>query len=160
MKIGVYPGSFDPITKGHLDVIERGTKVFDKLIIAILVNITKQGFFDYQERMELIKKSTSHLDNVEVRCFEGLLIDFMKEVESKVILKGLRTVSDFEYEYQMALMNKKLNGDIETMFVMSSGEYSYISSTAVKQVIAFKGNIDGLVPDEIIDDINNKIKDN
>lgn len=158
MKIGVYPGSFDPITKGHLDIVERGAKVFDKLIVGVLVNVDKKGLFDYHERVDLIRRVTKHLPNVEVKCFEGLLIDFMRHENAGVILKGLRAVSDFEYEFQMALMNNKLDPEVETVFMMSSGKYSYLSSSAVKQVAKFGGCIEGLVPDEIINDIFSKIK--
>ena len=157
MKIGVYPGSFDPITNGHLDIIERGSKVFDKLIVGVLVNVDKKGLFDYPERVELIQRVTATYKNVEVRCFEGLLIDFMKKEEASVILKGLRAFSDFEYEFQMALMNNKLDPEVETVFMMTSAQYSYLSSSAVKQVAKFGGPIEGLVPDEVIDDVYTKI---
>jgi pantetheine-phosphate adenylyltransferase len=150
MNIAVYPGSFDPITNGHLDIISRGAKIYDKLIVAVLVNMDKKCLFDIEERVELIKKVTKDLDNVEVLSFEGLLVDFARIHNSKVILKGLRTVSDFEYEFQMALMNSKLDPDIETVFMMTSSAYSYVSSSSVKQVAKFGGNIKGLVPEELI----------
>ena len=114
MKIAVYPGSFDPITSGHLDIITRGAKTFDKLIVGVLVNSEKTGLFDIQERVKLIERVTANIPNVEVESFEGLLIDFMKEKKSNIILKGLRAFSDFEYEFQMALMNNKLDSEIET----------------------------------------------
>ncbi|MEQ8155198.1 MAG: pantetheine-phosphate adenylyltransferase [Clostridiaceae bacterium] len=158
MKIGVYPGSFDPITNGHLDIIERGSKVFDKLIVGVLVNVEKKGLFDYNERVELIKRVTKDIKNIEVKCFEGLLIDFMRRENARVILKGLRAFSDFEYEFQMALMNNKLDPEVETVFMMTSAQYSYLSSTAVKQVAKFGGRIDGLVPDEVIEDVYLKIQ--
>ncbi|WP_460294495.1 pantetheine-phosphate adenylyltransferase [Clostridium tertium] len=153
MNIAVYPGSFDPITNGHLDIISRGAKIYDKLIVAVLVNIDKKCLFDIEERVELIKKVTKDLDNVEVLSFEGLLVDFARIHNSKVILKGLRTVSDFEYEFQMALMNSKLDPDIETVFMMTSSAYSYVSSSSVKQVAKFGGNIKGLVPEELITEV-------
>ena len=153
MNIAVYPGSFDPITNGHLDIISRGAKIYDKLIVAVLVNMDKKGLFDIEERVELIKKVTKDLDNVEVLSFEGLLVDFARIHNSKVILKGLRTVSDFEYEFQMALMNSKLDPDIETVFMMTSSAYSYVSSSSVKQVAKFGGNIKGLVPEELITEV-------
>ncbi len=156
MNIAVYPGSFDPITKGHLDIITRGSKIYDKLIVAVLVNVDKKCLFDIEERVELIKKVTKNLKNVEVLSFEGLLVDFAKMHNSKVILKGLRTISDFEYEFQMALMNSKLNPDIETVFMMTSSAYSYVSSSSVKQVAKFGGNIEGLVPNELISEIIDK----
>ncbi|WP_294354584.1 pantetheine-phosphate adenylyltransferase [uncultured Clostridium sp.] len=157
MKVAVYPGSFDPITLGHLDVITRGAKVFDKVIVGVLVNSDKNGLFDLDERVELIKSVTSDLKNVEVVSFNGLLIDFMKQCEANVILKGLRALSDFEYEFQMALMNNKLEPEIETLFMMTSAQYSYLSSSAVKQVAKFGGNLDGLVPSEIIPIVREKI---
>lgn len=160
MKVAIYPGSFDPITKGHLDIIKRGAKVFDKLIVGVLINVDKKGLFEIEERVELIQRVTKDLPNVEVKSFEGLLVDFAKMNESNIILKGLRAVSDFEYEFQMALMNSKLNPNIETVFMMTSTDFSYLSSSSVKQVAKFGGNINGLVPDEIIGDVIEKININ
>lgn len=158
MNIAVYPGSFDPITNGHLDIITRGSKIYEKLIVAVLINVDKKALFSIEERVNLIKKVTKDLKNVEVISFEGLLVDFAKMKNSKVILKGLRTVSDFEYEFQMSLMNSKLDPDIETVFMMTSSAYSYVSSSAVKQVAKFGGSIEGLVPIELIKEIKNKFK--
>lgn len=149
MKIGVYPGSFDPVTNGHLDIIERASKIFDKLIVAVLVNPNKTPVFDIDERVELLKETTEHLPNVEVKAFKGLLIDFMKQENAKVIVKGLRAVSDFEYEFQMALLNKKLEPSIETIFMMTNSKYSYLSSSMVKEVARFGGCIEDLVPEKI-----------
>ena len=157
MKIAVYPGSFDPITLGHLDVIQRGAKVFDKVIVGVLVNVNKNGLFNIEERVELIKKATKDIPNIEVISFNGLLIDFIKQCNATVILKGLRALSDFEYEFQMALMNTKLDPEIETLFMMTSAQYSYISSSAIKQVAKFNGDLSGLVPEEVIPDIVEKI---
>lgn len=157
MNIAVYPGSFDPITNGHLDIITRGAKTFDKLIVGVLVNVDKKGLFDIEERVELIKRVTANLPNVEVISFNGLLVDFLKEQNANVILKGLRAFSDFEYEFQMALMNNKLNPNVETLFMMTSADYSFVSSSAIKQVANFGGPIDGLVPKEVIPDIFKKI---
>lgn len=158
MRVAIYPGSFDPITNGHLDIITRGSKVFDKLIVGVLVNIDKVGLFSIEERVELIKRVTSHLENVEVVSFNGLLVDLAKKNNARVILKGLRAVSDFEYEFQMALMNSQLDSEVETLFMTTSAANSFLSSSSVKQVAKFGGDIKGLVPDEIIDDVIKKIK--
>ena len=155
----IYPGSFDPITSGHLDIITRGAKVFDKLIVGVLVNIDKVGLFSIKERVELIKRVTQHLPNVEVVSFNGLLVDLAKEYEAKVILKGLRAVTDFEYEFQMALMNSQLDNEVETLFMTTSAANSFLSSSSVKQVAKFGGKINGLVPDEIVEDVIRKIKE-
>ena len=158
MRVAIYPGSFDPVTNGHLDIIKRGSKVFDKLIVGVLVNIDKVGLFSIEERVELIKRVTSHLENVEVVSFNGLLVDLAKKNNARVILKGLRAVSDFEYEFQMALMNSQLDSEVETLFMTTSAANSFLSSSSVKQVAKFGGDIKGLVPDEIIDDVIKKIK--
>ena len=157
MKVAIYPGSFDPVTNGHLDIITRGSKIFDKVIIGVLVNIDKKGLFEIDERVELIKRVTRHLDNFEVVSFNGLLVELAKKYDSKVILKGLRAVSDFEYEFQMALMNSQLDSNIETLFMTTSATYSYLSSSSVKQVAKFGGDITGLVPEDIKNDIIERI---
>jgi pantetheine-phosphate adenylyltransferase len=153
MKTAVYPGSFDPVTNGHLDIIRRSAKVFDEVIVGVLVNPQKKGLFDIEERVELIKRVVREIPNVKVESFSGLLIHFMKNKGAKVIIKGLRAVSDFEYEFQMSLMNSKLDPNIETVFMMTSAKNSFLSSSSVKQVAMFGGCIKDLVPDEIISDI-------
>lgn len=153
----VYPGSFDPITNGHLDIIKRSSKVFDEVIVAVLVNPEKKGFFTIEERVELIKSVVCDLPNIKVQSFTGLLTNFMKKNDCKVIIKGLRAVSDFEYEFQMALMNNKLDPDIETLFMMTNAKYSYLSSSSVRQVAMFGGCIKELVPDKIIPAVIKKV---
>lgn len=157
MNIGIYPGSFDPITNGHLDIIKRASNIFDEVIVGVLINPDKTGLFEIEERVKLIKRATKDIPNVRVESFGGLLINFMKERNIKVIIKGLRAVSDFEYELQMSLMNKRLNPDIETIFMMTAAEYSFLSSSSVKQVAIFGGCIEGLVPSEIIEDVEERI---
>ena len=131
MRVAIYPGSFDPITNGHLDIITRGSKVFDKLIVGVLVNVDKVGLFPIEERVELIKRVTKHLENVEVVSFNGLLVDLAKRNNARVILKGLRAVSDFEYEFQMALMNSQLDSDVETLFMTTSSADSFLFYSSV-----------------------------
>ncbi len=158
MRTCVYPGSFDPITNGHLDIIERASTLFDKLIVGVLINASKEPLFSAEERIMFIQESCTHLDNVEVESFEGLLVDFMKYKNASTIVKGLRAVSDFEYEFQMALMNKKLNPKIETIFMMTNSEYSYLSSSLVKEVARFGGCIKGLIPHIVEKEIFKKFK--
>lgn len=158
MRTAVYPGSFDPITNGHLDIIERASRVYDKVVVGVLNNSNKKPVFTVDERIDLIKTVTSHIPNVEVDSFEGLLVDFAKSKQATVIVKGLRTVADFEYEFQMALLNKTLNPEYETMFLMTDTKYSYISSSMVKELAGFHGDLTGLVPSEIASKIKQKYK--
>ncbi|WP_124727643.1 pantetheine-phosphate adenylyltransferase [Staphylospora marina] len=151
MKIAVYPGSFDPITYGHLDLIERGLKVFDKLIVAVLINSSKQPLFTVEERKEMIREATRHLPGVEVDSFEGLLIDYMKKREAGVILRGLRAISDFEYELQIASINRKLNEEVETLFLMTNNRHSFISSAMVKEVARYGADVSDLVPPHVVE---------
>ncbi|MBQ5961188.1 MAG: pantetheine-phosphate adenylyltransferase [Firmicutes bacterium] len=142
----VYPGSFDPLTNGHLDIIERGAKLADRLVIGILKNSSKAPMFTLDERIAIMQASISHLSNVEIISFDGLLVDFMKSQHAKTVIRGLRAVSDFEYELQMAQANRDLYPDMETMFLATKVEYSFISSTIVKEILRYGGNIRHLVP--------------
>ncbi|WP_134700331.1 pantetheine-phosphate adenylyltransferase [Ammoniphilus sp. YIM 78166] len=146
MRIAVCPGSFDPVTKGHLDIIQRGAKIFDKVIVAVLINRNKSPLFTIEERVELLREVTSHLPNVEVDSFQGLLIDYLKEKKAQAIIKGLRAVSDFEYEMQMASINRLLEEDIETFFMMTNNQYSFLSSSIVKEVAKYEADVSSLVP--------------
>jgi len=145
--LAVYPGSFDPLTNGHVDIIERGARLFDRIIVAILVNAEKSPLFTMAERVEIARKVFKGHPNVEVDTFEGLLVDYVAKREANVIVRGLRAVSDFEYEFQMALMNRRLNSKIETVFMMPADQYSYISSRLIKEVFALGGRVHGLVPE-------------
>ena len=144
--IAIYPGSFDPITSGHLDVIERGSRLFDRLIVAILLNDEKDPLFSVEERMEMLREVLSAFPNVEVDHFEGLLVDYASARGAAVLLRGIRAISDYEKELQMALMNRRLRPEIETLFLMAGEAHSFISSRLVKEVIGLGGNIKGLVP--------------
>ena len=158
MRIAVYPGSFDPITNGHVDIIERASCVFDKVIVGVLRNKHKEPLFSASERVELIELATSHLKNVEVESFDGLLVDFARQHSAAVIIKGLRTVNDFEYEFQMALLNKSLDSECETLFMMTNSKYSYVSSSMVKELAEYKGDLEGIVPSQIIEHIKDKYR--
>lgn len=158
MKTAIYPGSFDPITNGHLDIIERASRIFDKVIVAVLINVDKDGLFNIDERVALIEKVINKFNNVQVKCFKGLLVDFLRREESSILIKGLRGATDFEYEHQMALINKKLDDDVETLFMMANTDYSYVSSSMIKQVGMFGGCVKGLIPEEILEDFNKKIE--
>jgi pantetheine-phosphate adenylyltransferase len=153
----VYPGSFDPVTNGHLDVIERAACICDKLIVAVGNNESKKPAFTVEERIELIRAAIGEREDIVVTSFTGLLADFAKKVGARAVIKGLRAMSDFEYEFQMALLNKKLEPDLETLFMMTSVQYSFLSSSAVKEIARNGGNIDGLVPDGIKDRIIMKL---
>lgn len=142
----VYPGSFDPVTSGHLDIIERAAKVFDRLIVAVATNLDKEPLFTVEERLEMLREACSHVSNVEVDYFHGLLVDYVGGQGAKVIIRGLRVLSDFDTEFQMALTNKQLNEDIETLFVMTNAEHLFLSSRIVKELATFGAPIEGLVP--------------
>ncbi len=159
-KIAIIPGSFDPVTNGHVDVITRTSRLFDKTYVAILKNTSKLPMFTAEERVSLIKRVTADLKNVEVEAFSGLLVDFARLKNASFIIKGLRAVSDYEYECQMALANRALAPEIETFFIASSPDYSYLSSSMVKEFALHGAPLDRLVPDEIINDIYEKINSN
>ena len=154
----VCPGSFDPITNGHLDVVERAAARFDRVVVAVLVNPSKEGLFPVERRLDLIRRTTAHLDNVEVDTFEGLLVDFCHAHEIDLICKGLRAVSDFEYELQMAQMNQRI-GDVETIFMSTSPEWSYLSSSLVKEVARLGGRIAGTVPPLVEDAVRERLEE-
>jgi pantetheine-phosphate adenylyltransferase len=146
-RLAVYPGSFDPVTNGHVDIIERGTHLFDKIIVAILVNVEKSPLFSMEERVDIVREVFKGRPNVEVDTFHGLLIDYVAKRRADVIVRGLRAVSDYETEFQMALMNRRLNPDIETVFMMPAEQYTYISSRLIKEVFSLGGRVRGLVPE-------------
>lgn len=158
MKTGIYPGSFDPITFGHLDVIRRSAGMVDKLIIGVLKNRSKHNLFTAEERVELIKKATKDIANVEVEAFDGLLVDYAKAKGANFIVRGLRAITDFEYELQMAQTNHKLNSDIDTVFLTTSVEYSYLSSSIVREIGAYGGDISKFVPSCIMDKVKEKCR--
>ena len=158
MKIAIYPGSFDPVTLGHLDIIRRASIMFDRLIVAVMHNQNKKPAFSAEERVEFLKRTTADLPNVEVESFDGLLADYAKQKNACAIVKGLRAVSDFEYEFQMAQANRKLCYKAETIFLTSKSEYTYLSSSMVKQIAMFGGDISDFVPECILDRINERLK--
>jgi pantetheine-phosphate adenylyltransferase len=145
--LAVYPGSFDPLTNGHVDIISRGARLFDRIIVAILVNAEKSPLFTMDERVEITRSVFKTHSNVEVDTFDGLLVDYVERRDAQVIVRGLRAVSDFEFEFQMALMNRRLRPKIETVFMMPAEQYTYISSRLIKEVFSLGGRVEGLVPD-------------
>lgn len=147
--IAVYPGTFDPITNGHLDIIKRGAKVFDEIIVAVAFNPEKEPLFEIEERVEIIREVTGDIPSVSVESFNGLLIDYLEKHQAQVILRGLRAISDFEYEFQMASMNRKLASKFETIFMMTGEQYSYLSSRFVKEICRLGGNVDCFVPEKV-----------
>jgi pantetheine-phosphate adenylyltransferase len=147
--IAIYPGSFDPLTNGHVDIIGRGARLFDKIVIAVLINLEKAPLFTVPERVEIAREAFHGWANVEVDTFDGLLVEYARKRRAGVIVKGLRAVSDFEFEMQMALMNRRLNPDVETVFMMPTEPYTYVSSRLVKEVVALGGSVHGLVPDSV-----------
>jgi pantetheine-phosphate adenylyltransferase len=151
MRIAVYPGSFDPLTNGHLDIIRRATQLFDVVVVAVLENEGKAPLFSVPERMELIVRCTEGIPGVEVHSFNGLLVDFMRRLNAKVVVRGIRAVSDYEYELQMALMNRELSAEVETIFMLPAVEFTFVSSRLVKEVFRLGGDITHLVPPPVLD---------
>ncbi len=154
----IYPGTFDPPTNGHLDLIERGAKLFDHLTIAILVNPVKNPLFTVEERVEMLKEATAGMGNVSVATFDGLMVDFARNQGASAVLRGIRAISDYEHEFQMALMNRRLAPEIETVFLQPAGRYSFVSSRMVKEVFSFGGDISGLVPPNVLKRLRARIK--
>ena len=155
----IYPGSFDPVTFGHIDIIERAARISDELIVGVLQNKAKTPLFSVEERVIMLREVTKHLKNVKIVPFEGLLIEFAKKMDAKVIVRGLRAITDFEYELQMSQTNRKLNSDVETLFLTTSLDYSYLSSTTVKEVASFNGDITQFVPEYVVEKVTEKIRE-
>ena len=155
-QLAIYPGSFDPLTNGHVDIIQRGSRIFDRIVIAILLNVEKSPLFTVAERVEIARDVFSGYPNVEVDTFDGLLVEYARRKRAGVIVRGLRAISDFEYEMQMALMNRHLNPDVETVFMMPAETYTYVSSRLVKEVVALGGSVNGLVPSLVEDRLRDK----
>ncbi len=151
----IYPGSFDPLTNGHLDIIERASELYDEITVALLINTSKKGLLSFEERLEILKTETEKFKNVKVDFFGGLLVEYCREKDIKVIIRGLRAVSDYEYEMQIAQMNRNLNNNVETVFLMTNTKYSFLSSSIVKEVAKFGGDISEIVPKSVED----KLKD-
>ncbi len=148
-RIGIYPGSFDPITNGHLDILLRGLELFDTVVVAIAHNIEKEGLFSIEERKDLILRSVEGTKNIIVDSFEGLQADYMRRMKARFVIRGLRAMSDFEYEFQMASMNRNLNPGMDTIFMMTSKDYFFVSSRTIKEVASFGGSVEGLVPEVV-----------
>ncbi len=155
--LAIYPGSFDPLTNGHVDIISRGAKLFDRIVVAILLNAEKTPLFSTAERVEIARAVFRNQPNVEVDTFDGLLVDYVENRGAQVIVRGLRAVSDFEFEFQMALMNQRLNSRIETVFMMPAEQYTYISSRLIKEVFSLGGRVSGLVPDLVEQRLRQKV---
>jgi pantetheine-phosphate adenylyltransferase len=154
----IYPGSFDPLTNGHLDLIERGSKIFHELVVAILRNSEKQPLFEIEERQEMLMEATARWPNVRVDTFSGLLVDYVVQQNAQAVLRGIRAISDYEYELQMALMNRKLNASVETVFMMPAEAYSYLSSRLVKEIFRLGGSVRELVPPQVEERLYNKVR--
>lgn len=158
MRIGIYPGSFDPVTLGHLDIIKRASNLVDKLYVAVIKNKRKKSLFTTAERIDMLKEVTKDITNVEVEYFSGLTVDLAKKKNANVIFRGLRAVTDFEYELQLAQTNHKLNPDVDTVFLITNVEYAYLSSSIVREIASYNGAIESFVPETIVDKIYDKYK--
>lgn len=159
MKIAIYPGSFDPVTKGHLNIIERAAKSFDKLIVCVMINGGKNPMFSADERRKMLEEVTAHIPNVEVNFSDKLLVEYAKDVGAGVIIKGLRAVSDFEHEFQMALINHKINPNVDTMFLMAEHQFMYLSSSAVKELARYDADLSDFLPESIIPQFKQRMND-
>ena len=157
---GIYPGTFDPMTNGHLDLIARGAKIFDHLVVAVLKNTQKSPLFTVPERCAMLTAAVEHLPNVSIETFDGLLVDFVRSQQAQAVLRGIRAISDYEYELQMALMNRRLAPELETIFLMPDAKYSFVSSRLVKEVFTLGGSIEGLVPQFVIDRLKARVPGN
>jgi len=147
VRLAVYPGSFDPVTNGHIDILEKTSRIFDKIIVAVVHNVSKKALFTLDERVQLIRESTKHLNNIEVECFSGLLANYLRDREACAIIRGLRTVADFEYEMHMAMINKRLIRDVDTIFIMSDSSNIFVSSSIIKEAALLGGDVSELVPE-------------
>jgi pantetheine-phosphate adenylyltransferase len=160
MRRAIYPGSFDPVTNGHLDVIERARKLFDEVIVAVAHNEEKRPMFSLEERLDFLRQTTGKIDNVRVASFEGLLVEFAMREKASAVVRGLRAISDFEFEFQMALMNRKLEAQVETIFLMPKEDYTYLSSRIVKEIARLGGDVSAFVPEMVAKRLREKIKNN
>ncbi len=156
----IYPGSFDPTTNGHLDVIGRASRIFDHLVVAVLNNSQKSALFSVPERVEMLKEAIEPFENVSVATFDGLMVDFARQQQAQAVVRGIRAISDYEYEFQMALMNRRLAPELETVFMMPAEKYSYVSSRLIKEVFRLGGSVDGLVPPRIVERLRERAKRN
>jgi len=159
MRTAIYPGTFDPVTNGHVDVAERAANLFDKVIVCVAVNSTKTPIFTGAERVRLVKEAVKHIPNIEVEQFDGLLVDYAQQKNADAIVRGLRAVSDFEYEFQMALTNRKLCADIDTIFLMPDEKYKYLNSSIVREIARFGGDVSEFVPPHVLKELLKKIRD-